>query len=139
MANHEPDRSGLTPWRPGQSGNPKGRPKRPDVDRLDELIADVKAEKGIATVWLAKALGDKANGVKPDFGFFKLLVEYRNGLPPREDRTADPLEDAAASDIETLREHLNKLRDSERVAGDRELLGGKPRKGGRVRGAHGPD
>lgn len=27
MANQNPDQSGLTSWKPGQSGNPKGKPK----------------------------------------------------------------------------------------------------------------
>lgn len=84
MSNPNPDQSGLKPWPPGVSGNPKGRPKRPDLDALNRLIDDLDAEGGIARLWLAKALGNAK--VKPDFAYFKLLIEHRNGLPARDDK-----------------------------------------------------
>ena len=34
MANRNPNAKGLTPWKPGQSGNPSGRPRvKPISDR----------------------------------------------------------------------------------------------------------
>jgi len=40
----------ITPhrWKKGQSGNPHGRPLRPEVEELRNALAQVKKEKGIS-------------------------------------------------------------------------------------------
>lgn len=85
MSNPNPDQSGLRPWPKGVSGNPKGRPRRPDVAALNKLIDEIGAEGGIAALWLKKALGDRKTGEQPDFAYFKLLIEHRNGVAAKKD------------------------------------------------------
>lgn len=79
--NPEPHPENLKPFPKGKSGNPGGRPKKPDIEALNKLIEADNAEPGLAKAWLAMALGDGAK-LKPDYNFFKLLVEYRNGKVP---------------------------------------------------------
>jgi hypothetical protein len=46
----------LTPWKPGQSGNPGGRPKRkPLTDKLLEVLEDPKELEVLVRVWLKQA------------------------------------------------------------------------------------
>jgi hypothetical protein len=46
----------LTPWKPGQSGNPGGRPKRkPLTDKLLEVLEDPKQLEVLVRVWLKQA------------------------------------------------------------------------------------
>ena len=42
MSNDSPDTSGLIPFKKGESGNPKGRPKLPD---LREVMAEILGEE----------------------------------------------------------------------------------------------
>ena len=73
-----------TQFKPGQSGNPTGKRKRPDVDTLNRLIDEKKLGESIIATWLKLALGDVKTGRKPDPAFFRMLLEYRNGSPPKE-------------------------------------------------------
>jgi hypothetical protein len=46
----------LRPWKPGQSGNPGGRPKRkPLTDKLLEVLEDPKELEALVRVWLKSA------------------------------------------------------------------------------------
>jgi hypothetical protein len=46
----------LTPWKPGQSGNPGGRPKsKPITDKLLEVLEDPKQLEVLVRVWLKSA------------------------------------------------------------------------------------
>lgn len=72
-----------TQFKPGQSGNPTGKRRRPDIDALNDLIAEKGLDKAIALTIVTQALGDKKNGVPPNFAYMKLLIEYRNGGAPK--------------------------------------------------------
>ena len=67
-------------WKPGQSGNPKGRPKGTTLTAaIDELLDDdVKGEqmrRALARVAVQRAL-------QGDFRFYSLLMERRDGKVP---------------------------------------------------------
>jgi hypothetical protein len=42
VANPNPNTTGLRPWRPGESGNPRGRSRR---QRLDDILRDLLAQE----------------------------------------------------------------------------------------------
>jgi hypothetical protein len=88
------------PWKPGQSGNPKGRPPRPDVQALDDLIKQLAADPRIAQTWLDHAIGNPDKGIKPDFAYLKLLIQYRNGNVPQEVNLTHDLDGEARPRIE---------------------------------------
>lgn len=77
-------------WKPGQSGNPKGRPKGKTLTAaIDELLdADVKGEqmrKALARVAVQRAL-------QGDFKFYSLVMDRRDGKVPdqlQQDGTLD--------------------------------------------------
>lgn len=78
MSNPNPDMSGLKPFKKGQSGNPKGRPKK--LPKLDELLADVLGEEqgGIeAAKAILMALRKKA--VKGDVRAAEALLDRAYG------------------------------------------------------------
>ena len=63
-------------WRPGESGNPKGRPKsKPITAAMRELLErnDGEAIRALAAVGLKKALSGK------DFRFYKEYVDRIDG------------------------------------------------------------
>ena len=55
MANHNPNTSGLTPFKPGESGNPKGRP--PDPPGLKDALAEVLADEQDGTTLILPIFG----------------------------------------------------------------------------------
>lgn len=88
MANHSPNTSGLRPFAKGRSGNPGGRPKKPDVEALNRFIEHGKLEEAIARVWTTHALGLESG--EPNVALLRMLIEYRNGQPPKgEDKDDD--------------------------------------------------
>ena len=59
MANRNPNRKGLMPaWKPGQSGNPSGRPRRKPVSGRYEFMCEVPLPENIR-----KKLGLEAGAV----------------------------------------------------------------------------
>lgn len=50
MANHNPPTGGLTPWKPGQSGNPKGRPRKFKTPEEKKAVEHVQAALWIVAV-----------------------------------------------------------------------------------------
>lgn len=91
------------PWQPGQSGNPAGYSARRRVtDALVKVIAEKGADHPLAMTWLAMALGDTAalKGRKPDFRFFKELLDRTEGKVP--DKLAVVDEDPDDVDLEKL-------------------------------------
>ncbi len=67
----------LKPWKKGQSGNPRGRPKgRSLTDALRKLL-----DEGIDGKDLADALAKKAyaQAMKGDFRFFNMIMERLDG------------------------------------------------------------
>ena len=72
----------MEPWKPGQSGNPKGRPKgRVLTSAIEELVAE-----GLDGKDLSKALAKKAvaMALSGNFQFFNLLMERLEGKVPDE-------------------------------------------------------
>ena len=69
-------------WKPGQSGNPRGRPKGVGLtERLRALLQkdDGRAMKAIVQAGVKAALGDPANGIAPDFRFWKEIFDRCEG------------------------------------------------------------
>ena len=67
-------------WKPGQSGNPKGRPKGVSITgAIRELVAaglnGKDLEKALATVAIQRALSG-------DYKFYQLVVERLDGKVP---------------------------------------------------------
>jgi hypothetical protein len=78
-------------WKPGQSGNPGGRPKRsPITTALIELLDEKAASKALAAKWLSEA-------AKGDPRFFAMLLDRVEGRVPDSPEptgeAADPIED----------------------------------------------
>jgi hypothetical protein len=87
MANLNPDRSGLRPpWKPGESGNPKGRPKRPDMNEaLDRvLVNSPDLLDKLVEVGLKQALGG-------DFRYWQAIYDRLNGKVAASDQSGDTL------------------------------------------------
>lgn len=78
MANPNPNTEGLKKFKKGQSGNPKGRPKK--LPQLDELLADVLGEEkdGIEA---AKAIlmALRAKATKGDVRAAEVLLDRAYG------------------------------------------------------------
>lgn len=121
-----------TRFKPGQSGNPAGRPKRPDIASLDRLISECGTEQKIAETWIARALGDESRGIDADFQWFKLLIEHRNGSPPKE-QTDDA--EKVREDIEAIRDLVDDIKATTEGPGAGGAVGRKAGKPKRVRGA----
>jgi hypothetical protein len=67
----------LRPWKPGQSGNPGGRPRKRLIDReLEELLSD--SDSSLANA-IARALLVRAR--KGDLKAIQLVVERTEGRP----------------------------------------------------------
>lgn len=102
----------MPPWKPGQSGNPTGKRRRPIVDRVEERIAEqagVSEERAtdmIAERWAAMILGG-------DAAMLKEFLARRDGpvVNRRQEtwaeRTGDPSDVAAA-----IRSHLDAMEGS---------------------------
>jgi hypothetical protein len=76
--NPTPTPENLRPWKPGQSGNPGGRPKkRPVSEELASLLGenDGAASKALAKVLLREAL-------KGDIAFVRELLNRIEGKVP---------------------------------------------------------
>jgi len=86
MANLNPDTSGLKPWKPGETGNPKGRPKRPDMNEaLDRVISE-------SPHLLAKLINvgiDRA--IAGDFRYWQAIYDRLNGKVAASDQSGDTL------------------------------------------------
>lgn len=47
---HKRNTSGLTPFKPGQSGNPNGRPKKTEAERAAEKLSRTEAERAMKKI-----------------------------------------------------------------------------------------
>jgi hypothetical protein len=75
MSNPNPDTSGLIPFKPGQSGNPKGKPKGSGLTaRLRKIVEE--SEHDVAGILLQA--GVKA-AIKGDFRFWKEILDRLDG------------------------------------------------------------
>ena len=98
----------LKPWKPGQSGNPGGRPKRRLLDEaLEDLLGsnDSQAARDVAVTLLKKAR-------KGDIRAIQLLAERTQGKPMRAIEISGPEGGALVLDRmtdEQLDERLNEL------------------------------
>lgn len=74
------------PWKPGQSGNPNGRPKsKPMTDELKTLLSQDKGAD--FTAILKRAITEAKSG---DFRYFKEIIERIDGKVIEQiDLTAD--------------------------------------------------
>ena len=73
MANRNPNRKGLMPaWKPGQSGNPSGRPRRKPVSGRYEFMCEVPLPESIR-----KKLGLEAGAT---YGDALSLMQFRSAL-----------------------------------------------------------
>lgn len=63
------------PWKKGQSGNPKGRPKRLQIEDLLEHVQNTNSERAISRVWLAQIL-------QGNYQFFREYLDRRDGKVP---------------------------------------------------------
>lgn len=87
----------LKPFKPGQSGNPGGRPKKPMVDRmLEEALTSNDSET-------AKAIADKliSMATHGSLSAIKLISERTEGKPGRNAAEADQ------KDIQLTKEQIH--------------------------------
>jgi len=88
VANLNPKFDHLLPtaWKPGQSGNPKGRPKRPDMNEaLDRvLVSSPDLLDKLVEVGLKQALGG-------DFRYWQAIYDRLNGKVAASDQSGDTL------------------------------------------------
>jgi hypothetical protein len=121
MAN--PDPSPRTRWQPGQSGNPKGRPRtKPLTDRLREAIEAVDDEgrsvaDRIVEKWIERASGGDVMALK------EMLNRLEGKAPLRVEAT---LEHDSDFDLPAILEALGLVPDPRRFPGVNsigELLG----------------
>lgn len=98
----------LTPWKPGQSGNPRGRPKKRLIDEaLEDLLAnnDAEAARDVAAALLKRA----RNG---DLRAIQLIAERTQGKPMRAVEISGPDGGALQLDLmtdEELDQRINEL------------------------------
>lgn len=72
MANPNPPLENLRPWKPGQSGNPSGRPKTKQVrDALQKLIDELGLEPAVRAIYTKACEGD--------VGAFKEVADRLDG------------------------------------------------------------
>jgi hypothetical protein len=135
-ARKPPNTSGLRPWKPGESGNPKGRPKGitlseayraklsdpfPGKDHTwAEEIAERMAKLALSRVSAATELADRTEGKAPQF--MQLNSQLPPGPPPvfgvkfvspRQDFQPKPSEPTAAEPL--LLRGKDKEEDAEHV------------------------
>lgn len=99
----------LRPWKPGESGNPGGRPRKRLIDReLEELLTkeDSALAKAIAEVLLARAR-------KGDLRAIQLVAERTEGRPRQAMEVSGPEGERLAVEFLTdaqLEERIEELR-----------------------------
>jgi hypothetical protein len=97
----------LKPWKPGQSGNPGGRPKKRLIDEaLEELLAsnDSEAARDVAAALLKRAR-------KGDIKAIQLIAERTQGKPMRAIEISGP--DGGALEIDRMTDQQLEQRISE--------------------------
>lgn len=124
-----------TRFKPGQSGNPSGRPKRPDIEALGRLIDQLQAEDSLAETWIDHARGNVSKGIDPDFQWFKLLIEHRNGGAPKNQDDVASEADKVREDIGAIRDLVDDIKATVEGPGPGAAVERKPGKPKRVRGA----
>ena len=68
-----PNEHNLTPWKPGQSGNPAGYSRgRREVDKLLDVIDERNADRQVQIIWLKRIL-------EGDFRYFKEYIDRKDG------------------------------------------------------------
>ena len=117
---HRKNTAGLKPpWKKGQSGNPKGRPKGPSlVDALKKVLQEMGEEetlKKLARAWVGQSA--KGNAV-----FFKELIERLDGKVAQKTELSGaeggPVEVRKWSTAEVWAAYESALRDAEKRDAD---------------------
>ena len=86
--NPNPDQSNLKPFKKGQSGNPKGRPKIPDLSQAISKILNEEKDGMIALDAVLKAL--RARAIKGDVRAIQELLDRAYGKAKQHiDHTTD--------------------------------------------------
>lgn len=81
----------LKPFKPGQSGNPKGRPKK--IPALDDLLAEVLSEeKDGKTAAQVILMALRAKAAKGDVRAAEVLLERAYGKPKQEIKLENEVE-----------------------------------------------
>ena len=94
-------KANLKPWKPGQSGNPGGRPRKRLIDEaLEDLLAsnDSEAARDVAAALLKRAR-------RGDLRAVQLIAERTQGKPARAIEISGP--DGGALEIDRMTEQLN--------------------------------
>jgi hypothetical protein len=100
----------LKPWTPGQSGNPRGRPRKRLLDEaLEDLLAsnDSRAARDVAVALVKKAR-------KGDIRAIQLLAERTQGKPMRAIEISGP--DGGALEIDHMTDQQLDQRINELMA-----------------------
>lgn len=80
MANPKGNPQNLKPFKKGQSGNPKGAPKK--LPHLDELLKDILGdEKNNITLMQGIIMKLASKALAGDLNATKILLEYAYGKP----------------------------------------------------------
>jgi len=110
--NRNPDTSGLKPFKPGQSGNPGGRPKKlPITDALRDLLekpvpAKIDARKLTANHVLALQL--IAQGAKGDLKAIAEIADRCEGKPMQRHEISGPHEGPIHFEIPGTRQEIER-------------------------------
>ncbi len=109
--NPAPRPENLTPWQPGQSGNPAGHSRgRRVAAAITRLIDEKGLEREIALTLIAMALGRRKmlKGRKPEYRWFRELLNRVDGPVGKDEdegfNLADLVQAAQARAIERKRQ-----------------------------------
>lgn len=102
--------SNLTPFKPGQSGNPNGRPKK--LPAIDTLLADVLGEEGEEAKEILQALVKKAK--KGDVRAAEVLFDRAYGKARQDINQKNTLEDNRIDESLLSDDELQLLADIQR-------------------------
>lgn len=111
----------LKKWKPGQSGNPRGRPPGPDLIRLirEELAKVVTDDKGEKRTVARKLIQVILKGaMKGNHQQQRMIMNYLHGLPKATlevTQNSMPFEDADSDELLAI---ITSARVIEDVAGD---------------------
>lgn len=98
---------GLQPWKPGQSGNPKGRPKKL-IPRVDEILAKQKINPVDEILALMPQLKPRDQAE-----IWLQLIAYCQAKPQKSEVDPDPLEEMPTPELLALvKKHINDFEKS---------------------------
>lgn len=110
----------LTPWKKGQSGNPKGRPTKAVEDRFLNMLA-LKMDEATMEKFVDKMIHKAVD--LGEYRSMELLAAYLGGKPVQRTITVDesPLNDALAQ-LVTQKREANEAREMELMNEHRKVV-----------------